>query len=124
MEKEAVSLYKQLYKSGYEKGCYNLGLYMEINENYDEAERYYKKSADKGAFSSFFCLNTEHIKPCPPAFIKHKAFLSRASGILPGAVLPVSCFVVPLSGRPLMKAVPSLFSPIPYKKRTGQKRCG
>ena len=23
MEKEAVSLYKQLYKSGYEKGCYN-----------------------------------------------------------------------------------------------------
>ena len=43
MEKEAVSLYKQLYKSGYEKGCYNLGLYMEINENYDEAERYYKK---------------------------------------------------------------------------------
>ena len=56
MEKEAVSLYKQLYKSGYEKGCYNLGLYMEINENYDEAERYYKKSADKGHVKSQYRL--------------------------------------------------------------------
>ena len=56
MEKEAVNLYRQLYKSGYEKGCYNLGLYMEINENYDEAERYYKKSADKGHVKSQYRL--------------------------------------------------------------------
>ena len=29
---------------------------MEINENYDEAERYYKKSADKGHVKSQYRL--------------------------------------------------------------------
>ena len=43
-EKSAISMYKQLYRSGHKKGCYNMGLLMEINNDESEAEKYYLKS--------------------------------------------------------------------------------
>ena len=47
-EKDAISLYKYLHKIDNDKGCFNIGLIMEKNNNLEEAERYYKKSADQG----------------------------------------------------------------------------
>lgn len=54
--KSTVSLYKQLYKSGHMKGCFNLGMIMEINDNLEDAEKYYKKSADRDDVKSEYRL--------------------------------------------------------------------
>ena len=55
-EKGAISLYKYLHKVGHIKGCFNIGLMMEISENYEEAERYFIKSADKECVKSQYRL--------------------------------------------------------------------
>ncbi|MGL5314053.1 MAG: tetratricopeptide repeat protein [Peptostreptococcaceae bacterium] len=55
-EKNAISLYKYLHKMGHIEGCFNLGLIMEKNNNLEEAERYYIKSADKGHAKSQYRL--------------------------------------------------------------------
>ncbi len=54
--KEAINLYKQLYKVGYNEACFNLGMLMEMDGELDEAERYYKKSADNGDMKSQYRL--------------------------------------------------------------------
>ncbi len=38
------------------KGCFNLGMIMEINDNLEDAEKYYKKSADRDDVKSEYRL--------------------------------------------------------------------
>ena len=49
-EKDAISLYKYLHKIGNEKGCFNIGLIMEKNNNIDEAERILQKKCRQRSY--------------------------------------------------------------------------